>query len=326
MENIVTPNKAETECIMTVCLLAAFADGAKSDAERESIKSIAEGFSGGEVNRQALYQRVLLGQVSLAQAAQGLDRPELRRLTYEMAVCVCEADGLISQHEKSFLDQLRWLLRLDSEITDGIQKDAEAVAFSDLSTADSLPVQSPPDAVKAAVMNDSKTDDTSPMILNYAILNGALELMPQSLSTLAIIPLQMKMVYRIGKKHGYELDRGHIKELLSAAGVGLSSQVLEGYAGKLLGGLFARLGGKVGKSLATQATSSAMSFAVTYAIGHMAQSYYANGRTLSINEMRQLFEQFKGNAAAIHGTYAGEIQARSKTIDASKLASLIKSL
>ena len=45
------------------------------------------------------------------------------------------------------------------------------------------------------------------MILNYSILNGALELLPQSMASMAIIPLQMKMVYRIGKEHGYELDR-----------------------------------------------------------------------------------------------------------------------
>jgi uncharacterized protein (DUF697 family) len=162
------------------------------------------------------------------------------------------------------------------------------------------------------------------MILNYAILNGALELMPQSLSTLAIIPLQMKMVYRIGKTYGYELDRGHIKELLAAAGVGLSSQVLEGYATKLFGGLFGKLAGKVGKTVANQATSSALSFAATYAIGHMAQKYYAGGRTLSAVEMRQLFDQSKEKAAGLYAKFSGQIQQQSRTIDTSQLLNLIR--
>lgn len=48
---------------------------------------------------------------------------------------------------------------------------------------------------------------------------------------------------RIGKAHGCELDRGHIKELLGVAGVGLTSQVVEGYARKLLGGLLGKVGG-----------------------------------------------------------------------------------
>jgi uncharacterized protein (DUF697 family) len=162
------------------------------------------------------------------------------------------------------------------------------------------------------------------MILNYAILNGALELMPQSLSTLAIIPLQMKMVYRIGKSYGYELDGGHIKELLAAAGVGLSSQVLEGFAIKLFGGLFGKLGGKIGKSVANQATSSALSFAATYAIGHMAENYYAGGRTLSAIEMRRLFDQLKEKATGLYGKFSGQIQQQSRTIDTTQLLNLIK--
>jgi uncharacterized protein (DUF697 family) len=148
--------------------------------------------------------------------------------------------------------------------------------------------------------------------------------MPQSLATMAIIPLQMKMVYRIGKKYGYELDRGHIKELLAAAGVGLSSQVLEGYATKLFGGLLGKLGGKIGKSFASQATSSAISFAATYAIGHMAQNYYAGGRTLSSIEMRQLFEQLKEKAGGLHAKYAGQIQQQSRTIDTTQLLNLVR--
>ena len=41
------------------------------------------------------------------------------------------------------------------------------------------------------------------MILNTAILNGALEIMPHTLATMAIIPVQMRMVYQIGKRQGY---------------------------------------------------------------------------------------------------------------------------
>ena len=67
-------------------------------------------------------------------------------------------------------------------------------------------------------------------ILNYSILNGALELLPQSMASMAIIPLQMKMVYRIGKSYGYELDRGHIKDFLATAGIGMASSRLSSTA------------------------------------------------------------------------------------------------
>ena len=52
-------------------------------------------------------------------------------------------------------------------------------------------------------MSEAEMDD---MIRKAAIVNAALELMPETLSTLAIIPLQMRMVYRIGQNFGFELD------------------------------------------------------------------------------------------------------------------------
>jgi uncharacterized protein (DUF697 family)/tellurite resistance protein len=322
MENPIQPSGPEAEAMLTVCMLAAFADGANSDVERAAIKRMAETLPNIGTDHAALYSKVLLGQISTAQAVQPLRRPELRHLAYEMAVCVCEADSLLTPREKSFLQQLNQVLALDSGTAERIEKEVEALAYPSFAEVPSVPA--PPRPVALPTAASVKDDDIDSMILNYAILNGALELMPQSLSTMAIIPLQMKMVYRIGKKHGYELDRGHIKELLAAGGVGLSSQVLEGYATKIFGGLFNKLGGKFGKTVANQATSSIMSFAATYAIGEMAQKYYAGGRTLSAMEIRQLFEQAKTKATELHGKYAGQIQQRSQSIDTTQLLGLIR--
>jgi uncharacterized protein (DUF697 family) len=162
------------------------------------------------------------------------------------------------------------------------------------------------------------------MILNYAILNGALELLPDSLATMAIIPLQMKMVYRLGKAHGYELDRGHLKELLGVAGVGLTSQVVEGYARKLLGGLLGKAGGGMVKSVGKQVTSSAMSFATTWALGKMAVQYYAGGRKLSAIELRQLFGSLTEQARGLHGDYANAIREKAGSLNLSQLLPLIR--
>lgn len=56
------------------------------------------------------------------------------------------------------------------------------------------------------------------------------------MATLAIIPMQMKMVYRIGKSHGAELDRCSIVAFLATAGVGMGSQIVEGFARKIMKG------------------------------------------------------------------------------------------
>jgi hypothetical protein len=124
-----------------------------------------------------------------------------------MAVCVCEADDLLNEPEKQFLAELRRELRLETDDTARIERDTDALAIESLACGP---------AVSAGAVASPEVDK---MILNYAILNGALELLPDSLATMAIIPLQMKMVYRVGKRYGHELDRGHIKELLGAAGL-----------------------------------------------------------------------------------------------------------
>lgn len=323
MENQLQPAPAEIEAILTVCLLAAFADGGKSEVERSAIKKIAESLPNTDIDHTALYQQVLLGQVSCAQAVQPLARRQMRQLAYEMAVCVCEADNISSAAEKIFLEQLRQVLQLDEPSTALIEKEIEAVAFPDFANA---PSAIPPLKVAAASANAETTrGGVDSMIVHYAILNGALELMPQSLATLAIIPLQMKMVYRIGKNYGYELDRGHVKELLATVGVGLSSQVIEGYASKLFGGLFGKLGGKLGKNVVSQAISSGLSFATTYAIGHVAQTFFASNRTLSGSEMRSLLDRLKKEASGLYQKYAAEIQQKANGLDAKQLIGLVRS-
>lgn len=97
----------ETESLLTLCLLAAFADGGKSDAEQAELKHVAQTLSGANVNLAALCQHVLLGQVSVAQVARSLTRTEVRQLAYEMPVWVCEAEDVLNAPKRQFLSGLR---------------------------------------------------------------------------------------------------------------------------------------------------------------------------------------------------------------------------
>jgi uncharacterized protein (DUF697 family) len=157
------------------------------------------------------------------------------------------------------------------------------------------------------------------MILNYSILNGALELLPQSIASMAIIPLQMKMVYRIGKAHGFELDKGHIKDFLATLGVGLTSQYVEQFGRRLVGGLLGKVAGGIGRSAGSMITGSAFSFATTYALGHVAKRYYAGGRSLSGDGLKQAFSGMLGEAKQLQTKYLPDIQQRARTIDVSQI-------
>lgn len=312
----------EQESLLTVALMAAFADGAKADAERDLIKRLAESLPAGEVNVAALYPRVLLKQVTLEQAVAPLQTAELRQLAYEMAVGVCDADDAQSPAEQAFLAQLRKVLQLPDSQAKAVDQQAEALATEPLTVdtpASLLPAAAGTVAATEAVPAAATEEVVDRMVLHYALLNAALELLPESLATLAIVPLQMKMVYRVGRHYGHELGRGHIKELLAAAGVGLTSQVLEGYARKLLGGLLGRAGGGLGKKVGHQLASSAMTFATTWALGQLARQYYAGGRRFSALELRQLFGSLIEQGRSLHARYAQDIQQRAANLDVRQL-------
>ena len=301
--------RTEKEAILLIALLAAFADGAKDDRERAEIRRIAEALS-GEVNVAALYQDALLGRRSVAEAAAALPTPALRQYAYEMAVGVCEADGAHTPAEKAFLDDLRGKLGLDSAAGEAFVAQAAGVAGAPLDAASAA---EPP---FAATMTGAEMDA---MIHNDALLNGALELLPQNLATLAIIPLQMKMVYRIGKAHGFELDRGHVKDFLGTVGVGLTSQYLEQFGRRLFGGLLGSIAGGLGRTVGSAATGVGFSYASTWALGQVAKRYYAGGRTLSAGMLQDAFASMLGEAKGLQSRFLPEIEQRARTLDVAEV-------
>ena len=307
----------ETRAILTVSLLAAFVDGDKHERERAEIKRIAEGLSRAEgVNLPGLYQDVLMKRTSLADVVPALATEDARQLAYEMAVCVCDADGVQSAAEQTFLAELGRALRLAPSASGAFSEQAEAIAAVPLA----------PSPVAATAVNKAAVDpaELDKWVLNAAIVNGALELLPESLSTMAIIPLQMKLVYRIGQAHGYELDRGHIKDFLATAGVGLTSQYLEQAGRKLLGGLLGRMGGGLLRGAGNQAVSSGMSFASTYALGHVAKRYYAGGRTLSTQMLKDAYESVSLEAKGLQTQYLPAIQEKARTLDAKQVLNMVR--
>ncbi len=309
---------AETRAILTISLLAAFADGDKHERERDEVRRIAQGLSQAEgVQLPQLYQDVLMQRVTLATAAGALHSTPARQLAYEMAACVCDADGLHSPAEQRFLAELKQVLGL-GVLADRFSAQADAVATAPIAAA--APAAPTPAAARPGV-DDAALDKT---ILNAAILNGALELLPETLSTMAIIPLQMRLVYGIGKAHGYELDSGHVKDFLATVGVGLTSQYLEQAGRKLLGGLLGKVGGGLLRGAGRQAVSSGLSFATTYALGHVAKRYYAGGRTLSTQVLKEAYGAMLGEAQGLKDRYGPAMQEQARTLDAGKVLSLVR--
>jgi uncharacterized protein (DUF697 family)/tellurite resistance protein len=306
----------ERQGVALIALSAAFCDGCKADAEREQVRKLCDNLDVPDA--AALMQRVLLKKAPLAETAAALASPESRALAYEMAVCIIEADGHRNPLEAQFLAELAALLQLaPAQVAQPLQ------LADQISRAAALPpvlaASTPPPI--AAVAPDSALEAT---IRTTSILAGALELLPQSVATLAVLPLQTHLVYRVGKHHGFALDAGHVKEFIGVLGLGLTSQAFEGLARKFLGGLVRRAGGGLAGSLASAATGPALTFATTYALGQLAHRYYAGGRTLSALQLKETFQQFLGSARAQGERLLPEIQARASTLNLTQLPGLIR--
>jgi uncharacterized protein (DUF697 family)/tellurite resistance protein len=317
---MLTPD--ETRTVLTIALLAAFSDGLKDERERASVKRVADAL-GPEAgfDLPGLYRDVLLAKPDLAQVAAALKGPQSRQLAYEMAVGVCDADGAQGPDEQAFLAALAAALGLPAAAARATSVQADEVADAAFAPDDAAAT-----AAEGAVPGraGASPGEMDRLILNASITNAALELLPESLASMAIIPLQMRLVYRIGKAHGHAMDRTHARDFLATLGVGLTSQYLEQFGRKLLGGVLGGLGGGLGRAAGRQAASSGLTFATTYALGRVAQRYYAAGRSLDAASLKATFAGLLEEARGLAPRYRQQIEQKASTIDVRSLASLVR--
>ena len=104
----------------------------------------------------------------------------------------------------------------------------------------------------------------------------------------------------------------------------MTSQVVESYLTKFVRGATKKFGGKLVSTLAGQATESAIAFATTYAIGHAANRYYASGRTLSMEQLRDVFSQLLNQGNALKSQYASQIAQQSGNLNLANLLSFAR--
>ncbi len=313
-------NDAEIRAFLTVALMAALADGANDERERAALKDLAGRLGQGRIDLTDVYDDVLVRKISIVDAVRPLTTTEARRQAYETAVAVAHADGVHSPAEGAFLRDLAAALGVPAAEAQAYvgQADAVAVAAGVASASGVEPVG----PVPGHVMPDVSALDRQ--IVNASVTNAALEILPESLASMAILPLQVRLVYQIGKAYGYELDQGHIKEFVATLGVGLTGQYLEQFGRKLLGGLLGTVLGGVGSAIGHQTASSGMAFATTWALGQLAKQYYGGGRTLDAAKLKAAFAPLLEQGQGLIGRYGTEIAERARTIDLRALPALIK--
>jgi uncharacterized protein (DUF697 family)/tellurite resistance protein len=279
--------------LIALAMLAARADGNTGTAEQAAIDAAAARAGSPDVSELA--QQVAAGQISAKDLAARLSDDEARVLAYDTALTVCNADGPANTAELAFLDELRAALGI---------------------------------AVPAPVVHDGPppAGPLDDFILQQAILTGALEILPNDLANLAILPLQLRMVYQVGQRHGQKLDLNQVKDLAATLGLGAAAQSVGGALMGLVGGLAGGLLGGFVRGAARVATGAAIAFSATYALGHVADKYYAQGRNLSRADLVALFEKFKQDAQTIYPKVQGQIQSKSGTLNLQGLLAGLRGL
>lgn len=291
-------NEHTAQAIVTIASIAAMADGAPDAQERQQIAEVAArlGVTSDEVVQVDADNAAMLA----AQVARRLDSAESRSAAYQVALAVCAADGYTNTRESIFLRSLAQSLEVDAK-----QHDADTLTTSRALDAwlASSESGSPASRDFSAYADTGRASPRGPLdefILDQAMLSAALELLPDRIANLGILPLQLRLVHTIGQRSGQAVDGLQVKELMATFGVGVAAQIMEtvvrrtlgGLAGGLLGGLF---GGATGV-----AAGGAVTFATTYAIGHAAEQYYAQGRSMSTSDLKALFERLKADGTGMY--------------------------
>jgi uncharacterized protein (DUF697 family)/tellurite resistance protein len=310
----------QQRAILNLALLAARADGHEDDRERAALRALAAQLPGPGSDLATS------GSDLSRVVAPLLADPALARSAYEVAVAVADADGAHTAAEGVFLERLASALNLPAAqaktVVDQADDIANAAGMAAGGTAGAA-------AGAASAMPAPASVDVAALdkrILDASVTNAALELLPETLASMAILPLQMRLVYKIGEAYGYKLDQGHIKEMLATVGVGMAGQYLEQIGRRVLGGLLGSVLGGMGRSIGRQAASSGMAFATTWAIGQLAKQYYGGGRTLDAAKLKAAFAPLVEQGQGLVQKYAPAIEERARSIDIAKLPQMIRGL
>jgi len=296
-------NQIDQETIATIALLAALADGTQTPEESAQLAEVFKRLGMTQLDEQA--HRASTGNIDLQELAARLSGEDARKMAYDTALAVIHSDGAANPPEMDFINQLRGVLGLSPSSVRESDQQAAALAGAGTNLPD-VQVNSgkPP--------SDAVLDD---LILKQAMLTGALEILPDRLANVAILPLQLRLVYMIGQHFGQKLDANQVKDLAGTLGLGAAAQVMESVVRKVLGGIAGGiLGGMVG-GVTGLAAGAAVSFSSTYALGHVAKQYYAQGRRLSGEDLRRLFARFQDEAKTLFPKVRDQVRSQARSLN-----------
>lgn len=293
------------QALVTIAAITAMADGTTDAQERAELERVAAqmGVSLDDVHVSDAGSAAM----EASRIARRFTTEDEREAAYRVALAVAHADGYVNTKETLYLRALAQALGVDARVLDAEAGEAsrgvEAWVSELRSEGTSGAAAMGASAAAGSAASASGGGSLDAFILDQAMLTAALELLPDKLANLGIIPLQLRLVHTIGQRSGGSGGSGealHVKELMATLGLSVMGQALETAVRKTFGGLAGGLLGRMLGGAGGVAAGAAVTFASTYALGHVAQQYYAQGRTMSASDLKTLFGRLKDEGGTMY--------------------------
>lgn len=302
---------ADRSALLRLALMAACADPVPGATEQAQLRHVAEKLASDAGENLALVLReIMLGRTQIEDLAATLSRPEAKLVAYEIAVCICNADSAHSDAEHAFLERLRMALALDVRTARSFEREADAIT--------AVPLQGDPSRPPIGAAHPVDEAALDRLVDDYAVLTAALASRAQPLALLATVPLDMKMLYRIGKHYGEELDRGQVRAFMATVGAEPVSQYVEACGRLIIAGAMDRP--------STQAASGDAAaescYAKTLALGQLARLLKV--RTLEPAELQERYAASHTEGCLDFASRRQEVADRARQTAVNDLLTLVK--
>lgn len=268
------------------------ADGHLTTEEHHALESA---LGDGEANR-AFLEELLKADIDIDFEIARLTN-EQRRRVYEAAYLIAHADGTASPEEVALLERI---FPNDGEPTFVGQVLGETK--DTLLPTDIAPIADP-DQRKLEVQEDT---------LKYSVLCAVLGAMPvpgvSILTDLVVVGLQVKLVRDIGHYYGHRTDEAAIKSMLSGVVGSTGLRIGLNSLAKFVPGWGSLFG-------------AVTSFATTFAVGRMADAWFASGQAMDMDQLRATFQSARKEGQKVYEEKKGDIDAAAQA-HAAKLTQL----
>jgi uncharacterized protein (DUF697 family)/uncharacterized tellurite resistance protein B-like protein len=260
-----SPREALASIRIVLCV--AKADGRFAPEEETAIaqilKTLPEGTFGTE---NPTIESLLAEDINLELELSHLSNPEVQNRTYEAALLVAQADGNVDETEAVVLEKIKPIQGEDTLIGQIIGETKDTILPGN------IPAIHDPEQRAVEIQEDR---------LKYSILSALLGANPLPgvaiISDIAVIGIQVKLVRDIGQYFGHTVDASAAKSLIGSTAGAVGVRLALSNLSKFIPGW----GSVVG---------AVSSFATTWAIGKMAETWFESDCKLDTSALKATYE------------------------------------